>query len=217
MRRAVARVPAIVLLAAAVMGCGANVAPSRSSSADPGSVGSSPRATAASLPVSSATASATPIVPESSAPSIVVDPSLVEILPATLAGLDRQVDSTVDAEAFADPSLARIASAAASALYVDPASGDFAYATIIRLREPAIDETSFRAYRDSFDKGACSQAGGVTGNAEAQLGGRTTHIGACGGGVFTYHAFLAADRSILSISSAGAKRLGEQLAAAVTG
>jgi hypothetical protein len=209
-------------MAAVAVGCAASVAPPPSSSAAPGSVRPSPRpATAASSPVSSASPSASPSgaasAPGSPAPSIVVDPSLVEILPAALAGLDRQVDSTVDAEAFADPGLARIASAAASALYVDPATGDFAYVTIIRLREPAIDETSFRAYRDSFDKGACSQAGGVTGNAEAELGGRTTYIGACRGGVFTYHAFLAADRSILSISSAGPKRLGEQLAAAVTG
>lgn len=149
--------------------------------------------------------------------SIVVDSSLVELLPPTLDGLDRQVDSSVDAAAFADPGLAAIASAAASALYVDPASGQFAFATIVRLRAASIDEASFRDYRDSFDRGACSQAGGVTGNAEAQLGGRTTYIGACAGGVFTYHTLLPAAGAILSISSAGDRRLGEKLAAAVRG
>ncbi len=215
MNRAAAGVLAAALIASTAAGCGASPVPSAAASP-------SPSAAASPSPPAHPTPSTVPSTESSSVasapgPSIVVDASLVGLLPATLVGLDRQVDSSVDAEAFSDPGLAQIASAAASALYVDPATSDFAYATIIRLREPSIDETSFRAYRDSFDRGACSQAGGVTGNAQAELGGRTTYIGACAGGLYTYHAFLTADRAILSISSAGAKRLGEQLAAAVSG
>jgi hypothetical protein len=154
--------------------------------------------------------------PSSVGPAIAIDPALVGLLPRTVGGFDRQTDPAVDAQAFADPSLAAIASAGASALYVDPTSGAFAYATLLRLRGPTIEEAAFRAYRDSFDSGACSQAGGVAGNAQAVLGGRITYIATCTGGLLTYHAVLPIAHAILSISSAGPNRLGEQLAAAAS-
>lgn len=162
---------------------------------------------AVSAPASASAATTSPVLP--------IDPALVQLLPATMGPLDRQTDPDVDAQAFADPALARIATAGATALYADAATGDFAFATVLRLRDAGIDEATFRDYRDSFDDGACSQAGGVNGHAQADIAGRTTYIGSCAGGLFTYHTVLASSHALLSISSAGAKRLGEQLAAAV--
>lgn len=183
------------------------------------SVVPAPGTAAASATAASPSAVISPsvsIVPAAS-PALPADPALLALLPTTLAGLDRQVDASVDADAFADPTLATIGTAGASAVYVDPGDADFAFATLIRLRGGSITDSSFRDYRDSFDRGACSQAGGVGGHAEAQIGGRPTFIGSCDGGVLTYHALLPSAHAILSISSAGSKRLGEQLAAAVAG
>ncbi|MEO7664523.1 MAG: hypothetical protein ABIV26_05300, partial [Candidatus Limnocylindrales bacterium] len=59
--------------------------------------------------------------------------------------------------------------------------------------------------------GACSQASGVAGHAEAQIDGRTVYIGTCGGGVRTYHAWLAPDGVMVSASAVGDRRLGERL------
>jgi hypothetical protein len=195
---------------AALAGCGSSVSPlapaATASLTDAASVGRSSGASASAPPSRAATP-----------PLLTIDPALLELLPAAVGRFDRQTDADVDAEAFADPALARFATAGATALYADPATGDFAFATVLRLRGAGIDAPTFRGYRDSFDAGACSQAGGVSGHAEAEIAGRTTYIGSCAGGVFTYHTLLPASHALLSISSAGAKRFGEQLAAAVPG
>jgi hypothetical protein len=202
------------VVAASLVGCGPAAGAPQTvivATASPTLAGSAAGAPGSGVPPS--------IVPRSSVPgsagaAIAIDPALLDLLPSTIGGLDRQTDPGVDAQAFADASLAVIASAGASAVYVDPASGAFAYATILKLRGSTIDDAAFRAYRDSFDAGACSQAAGVAGNAQAVLGGRTTYIATCNGGVRTYHTVLPTAHAILSISSVGANRLGEQLAAA---
>jgi hypothetical protein len=185
----------------------------------PASPSASPRASVA--PTAAASATTVPRSTGSAGPSVAtaipVDDGLLAVLPATLDGLDRHTDPEVDAQAFSDPSLRSIASAGATAVYVDAATGDFAYATVLRLLGGSIGDAAFRSYRDSFDAGACSQAGGISGHAVSQLGGRTTYIGSCAGGLLTYHVVLPAARVLLSISSAGTRRLGEQLASAAAG
>jgi hypothetical protein len=72
-----------------------------------------------------------------------------------------------------------------------------------------MSDAMFRAWRDSYDVGACSQAGGVVGHAETELGGRTVFITACGGGVHTYHVWLQARQRLVSVSAVGERRFGE--------
>jgi hypothetical protein len=74
-------------------------------------------------------------------------------------------------------------------------------------------EAWFRDWRDSYDEGACGQAGGVAGNAEAALGGRTVYIGTCAGGLRTYHAWLEGRGLLVSAFSVGKGRYGERLMA----
>jgi hypothetical protein len=140
-----------------------------------------------------------------------VDSSLLEILPAAVDGLAVVASPDSDAEAAADPAVRAYGEAVATAIAVDPDTGDFVYTTIVRLRPDVFDEELFRDWRDSFDDGACSRAGGVTGRAEATLAGRTVHIGSCAEGVRTYHVWIAALRALVSASSLGDRRLGEQL------
>jgi hypothetical protein len=49
------------------------------------------------------------------------------------------------------------------------------------------------------------------GNAEAQISNRTTYIGTCGGGAHTYHTYLEKANILVSATSVGTKRFGEQL------
>ncbi len=116
-----------------------------------------------------------------------------------------------DADAVGDVAVVEYGEAVVTALAADPGTADFVYATVVRLRPDVFDDELFRDWRDSFDEGACSQAGGVTGRAEATLGGRTVHIGSCAEGVRTYHVWLAARRVLVSASSLGERRLGEVL------
>jgi hypothetical protein len=102
-----------------------------------------------------------------------------------------------------------------TALYIDPPSGQFAYAAVVRLATGDLTDAQFRDWRDTFDAGACAQAGGVGGHAEATIGGHDTYIGTCTGGLTTYHTILESRGLLVSISAVGDRRLGEKLVSAL--
>jgi hypothetical protein len=166
---------------------------------------------ASGAPTSGATTTLPPSSSTTSSGAVVIDPALREILPETVDGLAVIASPESDADAAADAAVVEYGEAVVTAIAVDPATGEFVYATVVRLRPDVFDDELFRDWRDSFDEGACSQAGGVTGRAEATLGGRTVHIGSCAEGVRTYHVWLEARRALVSASSIGERRLGERL------
>jgi len=126
-------------------------------------------------------------------------------------GLEVVENPDGEAAALGDPLLATIGSAIAAGFAIDPASGDFVYAVVVRLLPGAMDEAGFRDFRATFDDGACSQADGVARTAETRIGDRTVYIGTCVGGLRTYHVWLE-DRGVLvSASAVGERRLGELL------
>ncbi len=203
--------PAIlaVLAAAMLAGC-AGPSPTPTPAATGAS--SPPAATATlALPGSASptapTASGGPTAAASA--SVPIDPTLMAILPSTLGAIP--VIVVPDPSGTDDPGLVSTVDRMVEAEAIDPSTGEFAYASVIVLRPGIFDDGFYRSWRDSFDAGACSQAGGVAGHAQATLGGRTTYIGRCGGGVITYHVRLDEQDAIVSVSSLGDSRLGEQL------
>jgi len=161
----------------------------------------------AGLPASTAAASEAP------SGSVAIDQTLLEVLPTTISGLP--VAAIAKPAGTDDPLLAESVERMAQAFVIDPATNDFAYTSVMALRPGVFDGSYFRSWRDSFDEGACSQSGGVTGHAETTIAGRTVYIGTCDGGVSTYHVRLDAPNEIVSISAFGEQRLGEQLLAAL--
>ena len=141
----------------------------------------------------------------------VEDPSLISVLPATVAGQPVVLESQAFADAIADPAFAANVEAAAFGVVV--AGNDLSSAMVARPVPGAWSEAWFRDWRESYDEGACGQAGGVAGTAEAQLGGRTVFIGTCAGGLRTYHAWLEGRGLLVSAFSLGEERYGEQLMA----
>jgi hypothetical protein len=137
------------------------------------------------------------------------------MLPVDVAGISIVESPEAEAQALADPVVAADAERIAAGIAADAATGDFVYGVVVALRPGAMSDASFRAWRDSFDQGACSQAGGVVGHAEGQIGGRDVYIGSCAGGLHTYHLWLPARQRLISISALGDRRFGEQLVAGV--
>jgi hypothetical protein len=119
------------------------------------------------------------------------------------------LESQAFIDALADPAFAANVEAAAFGVVV--AGNDLASAMVARPVPGAWSESWFRDWRDSYDEGACAQSGGVAGNAEAQLGGRTVYVGTCAGGLRTYHAWLEGRGLLVSAISVGERRYGEQL------
>ena len=143
--------------------------------------------------------------------AVAVDPSLLSVLPPSVGGTALTPDPDTAAQDAADPSNAADLSALAVAVAAAPSSGDLAVVSVVEVRPGVFSEAYFQSWRETFDGGACSQAGGVTGNeTETTIGGHDTWVGHCAGGIVTYHVHLTDDVDrIVSISSLGPGRFGE--------
>lgn len=148
-------------------------------------------------------------VDPSASGSVRIDPSLLAHLPSTVGGLALIEDPDTESHDAADPAHAVDLAGLAVAVAADPSTGDLVVVSIVRLKPGIYSDAYFRSWRETFDTGACSQAGGVAGTAEALIADHRTFIGHCTGGVLTYHVYLPATGSIVSISSIGERRLGE--------
>lgn len=142
---------------------------------------------------------------------VVIDSRLLDVLPEAVDGFELVESHDAELAALEDPQLAAVAAAIAAGIAVDAAGGEFVYAIVVRLLPEAMDADVFRDWRDSFDEGACSQADGVAGHAETEIGGRTVYIGTCVGDLRTYHVWLEEQEVLISASAVGERRLGEQL------
>jgi hypothetical protein len=205
--------PGTLLVAIVLTACAGGTAagPAASASGAPSgslAIGSAPASLPASAPTAAPSASGAAVP---AAPAVPVDPALLAMLPVSVAGFPLQ--PIPDPTGLDDPALVASLDRLAQAYAVDPAGSGFAYASVVVLRPGVFSEAFFRSWRDSFDEGACSQAGGVAGHAQAQIGGRTTYIGDCAGGLLTYHVRLESLNAIVSVSSLGGAHLGEQLLA----
>jgi hypothetical protein len=204
---------AAVLVAAACGGPGPTAIAGDASTPSPSAEAISP-----GLPptVAPATQPAVTVPPETLAPPspagpVVEDPSLLAVLPADLGGVPVAHEAQAFADAAADTAFARNVEAAAFAVVVD--GEDLASAVVAQLNPGVFSEAFFRDWRDSYDEGACGQAGGVARNAESQLGEQTVYIGTCAEGLRTYHAWIADGGLVISALSWGERRFGEQLMA----
>jgi len=142
---------------------------------------------------------------------VTLDPTVLAFLPETVNGIP--VAESVDeaTQALSDQSLPRIATSVDAAVAVDTASGNLVYAWVVRLRPDRFNDEIYRQWRDSYDEGACSGAGGVTGNAEATIDARTVYITSCVQGLRAYHVWLQDQSILISASAIGDGKFGELL------
>ena len=168
------------------------------------------------------TAAPTPTVPASGSPAAspaspspiagdtaVRDDSLLSILPPDVESAPVTVEEASFDEAVRDPAFAEYVARAAFGIVTTPT--DLASGVVAQLRPGRLDDTFLADWRETYNEGACSQAGGVATNAETELGGRTVYIAACGGGLTVYHAAVPERDVIVSLFSIGEGRFGEQL------
>lgn len=150
--------------------------------------------------------------PDDAAP-VVIDPSVLALLPESIDGVPVQESIDEAVLALSDPALARIATALDAAVAVQ--GDNLVLAWVVRLRPDRFTPDAYRQWRDSYDEGACTAAGGVVGHAEAEIGGRTSYVTSCAAGLHTYHVWLEELDVLISASSLGEARFGEKLLAAL--
>jgi hypothetical protein len=151
-----------------------------------------------------------PTPPDESSP-LAIDPALLEVLPADVAGFPVTESLEEATLAIGNSALQAIASAVDAAVAVDTASGNVVYALVVQLRSDVFDDDAYRRWRDAYDQGACAAGGLVIGNLEAEIDGRAVHIGTCEGGFRTYHVLLTAQAVLISAWSLGEGGFGELL------
>jgi len=142
---------------------------------------------------------------------VVMDPALLEVLPETVGGARVEMEPESFGGAVEDPSFVANVDAAAFAIVMD--SEDWATGVVAHLRPDVYSEALFRDWRDSYDEGACDQAGGVAARAQITLGDRPVYVTTCSGDLRVYHAYVPEREVIVSLFSLGERRFGEQLVA----
>jgi len=140
-----------------------------------------------------------------------VDATLLDVLPASINGIPVVEALEEAALAIDDPTVARIGSAVDVGVAVDPSTGNLVTAHIVRLREGAFDDATFRQWRDSFDEGACAGAGGIEGHAEVPIADRVVFVTSCVAEQRIYHLWLEDQDLLISASAVGTGDFGELL------
>lgn len=206
-----ARVPgaraisALVLPIVVVAACSSDRTPTPT----PGPLGTGPATTSPGPPASFGPPPS-PTARDESSP-IALDPTVLAYLPASIGGFAVTEDADEASTALNDPVLPRIATGVDAAVAVDTGGGNLVYGWIVRLRPAVFNDGDYRQWRDSYDEGACAAAGGIVGRAEATIAGRQAYVTSCVAGLHTYHVWLKEQDILISASSIGEARFGEQL------
>lgn len=196
---------ALALIASALAGCQSAGATSTGTS-DPRLAGASPSAE----PAATLGPPPSPTPPDETS-AVTIDPGVLAFLPESVNGIP--VTESIDeaTQALDDPSLPRIATSMDAGVAVDTGGGNLVYAWVVRLRPDTLTDEIYRQWRDSYDEGACSGAGGVTGRAEATIDDRTVYITSCVQALRAYHVWLEDQGVLISASATGDARFGEVL------
>jgi hypothetical protein len=177
----------------------------------------SPSAGPPAIPSSdaTATASASPVAGTATPRLLIVDPTLLEILPERVDGVAIVAAPETAAGMTSDLELGRSASAIDVGIAVGPGDSegdDLALASVVRLRPGIFSDLFFAGWRTAYDAAACATAGGVSNHRRQVVGGHAVEVAGCAGGVTIYHVHLANDL-LVSITAAGHRKFGELILA----
>ena len=221
------RSSSVVVVALVLAACGGSTArpnPSASSASAPASaptLASAPTPvmtlapTLADAPESSPGASAARPTGSSPSPSVapaIVDPTLFALLPEKVAGVPIVETPEAEGASVIEPAIARAVVRLATGYAVSASGSDWAVVSVAALRPGVWSDGFFRDWRDTYDTGVCAQTGGIGGRAAVTIAGRDVEITSCGA-LHTYHVHLTGRDVLLSVTSVGDTRFGEQVVA----
>jgi hypothetical protein len=209
-----------------VAGCGSPAPRSAPPAASAAATTGAPASAASVRPSSPAPSVGQPSPGEPSGDAVAADPALLALVPEGPYSLTYDPDTTI--QVAADPDLTGSATGLAIAVAIPQATGpsgatagppgtDIAVVSVIRLRDPSVDEAWFRDWRDTYDEAACATAGGVARRAQTDIGSQTVYIGSCAGGSFTYHARIDDGSAVISLTSIGPSNIGERIVGGFAG
>ncbi|HEY6057320.1 MAG TPA: hypothetical protein VIV06_04770 [Candidatus Limnocylindrales bacterium] len=144
---------------------------------------------------------------------IVIDPALLDVLPADVEGNTLVESPEAETENVSDPGLSRDVGRVAVAFVANADATNWAVVSVSALRPGTWSDAFYRDWRTTYDEAACARSGGVARHAEATIAAHPVAIGTCANGVTTYHVHLEQGDLVVSMSALGERRYGEQLVA----
>ena len=150
-----------------------------------------------------------PTIPMPSGAKTTLDPSLMALLPTAVAGVAVTLEPQSLAEAVADQAF--VASVDRAAFPIAVSGSDLVSGVVAHIRAGVYSDKMFTDWRASYDEGACASSAGVVAHAQQTIGGRTTYVTTCGGGLRVYQAYIPSKGVIVSLFSTGPADLGGQL------
>ena len=199
-----------MVLVAGCGGLGPTPVPGSASPMAPASVApASPTRPPRESPTPSPSTSPSPAVPS------LVDPGLLDVLPADVDGRPLTPAPDVAAVIAADPAFRRDARGVAVGIVGElSATGEsFAIATVVELAPGVFDDGMFATWRTEYDPPACEPAGGLADTSITEIGGRTVFVATCREGAWTLHVHVSAPDRILSVTAIGSRGLADALVA----
>lgn len=199
-----AALAAILALATVLAGCGGDTA------------SASPDASAAPATADTSAAPASPgATPIESGVGVGLkateDAALLSILPEEVDGIKLEQESQAFADAAADADFNKHIERAVFGIVAT--NNNLVAAVVAQPYKGTYSDAFFTDWRETYDKGACAQAGGVSGTAEDTIGDRTVYVTTCAGGLRTYHTYLQLRGLVVSAFAVGENGFGEKLMA----
>ena len=143
-----------------------------------------------------------------------IDPSLLGKLPAHAGALpvkeDPGSEATVLDDADAAKTIDRYVAASAGGL-LDP---DWLNIAVVHFKTESQNEDVYSNWVEQYAAGACSQASGVSGTDQQDIGDFHVDISTCAGGI-TVYTFQRGDWVVISMYELGPKHIGRALIAAI--
>ena len=143
-----------------------------------------------------------------------IDPSLLGKLPAHAGALPITEDAGSESAALQDADLANTVDRYVAASVGDIGDADWLRIAIAHFKTDSQNGDVYSAWIDQYAKGACSQANGVSGTDQRDIGDYTVDISTCTGGL-TVYTFQRGDWVVISMYEFGPKHIGSALIAAI--
>ncbi|HEX7613578.1 MAG TPA: hypothetical protein VF371_12465 [Candidatus Limnocylindrales bacterium] len=143
-----------------------------------------------------------------------IDPSLLGKLPAHAGALPVKEDPGSEATVLDDADAAKTIDryvAASAGGYSDP---DWLNIAVVHFKTESQNEDVYSNWVEQYAAGACSQASGVSGTDQQDIGDFRVDISTCAGGI-TVYTFQRGDGVVISMYELGPKHIGRALIAAI--
>jgi ABC-type glycerol-3-phosphate transport system substrate-binding protein len=142
-----------------------------------------------------------------------IDPSLLGKLPGHAGALPITEDAGSEAAVLDDADAAKTIDRYVAASAGGLGDPDWLNIAVVHFKPDSQNGDVYSAWVDQYAKGACSQAGGVSGTDQQDIGDFRPDISTCAGGI-TVYTFQRGDWVVVSMYELGPKHIGRALIAA---